>query len=201
MFFHSRTVVYNVLFALGQFTEGHVGAHAHLAAHIRHQRPHQRIPRHHCALVYGKAFIRHKAGHIHRAHYARAAAGAARALTVEGKLLRRGRKKAGAAFRAHKLLPGSHGKRRGKPVPVRAPVGRKARKHQPQAVQKLCAGAECAAYAGHAGPLVQRQSGGHIQHFVHLGLCGLRHAPARVGGERIQIPPRALGVHNAQRQR
>jgi len=105
-------------------------------------------------------------------------------------------------LRAWEAMPPSRpGRRGGKPVPVRAPVGRKARKHQPQAVQKLCAGAECAAYAGHAGPLVQRQSGGHIQHFVHLGLCGLRHAPARVGGERIQIPPRALGVHNAQRQR
>ena len=35
---------------LGEVAVGHVGAHAHLAGHLRHERPHEVAPRRHCAL-------------------------------------------------------------------------------------------------------------------------------------------------------
>ena len=86
-------------------------------------------------------------------------------------------------------------------MPVRAAVTREPREHQAQAVQQLGARAEGAADARNAGALVQRQRSGNIQHLVHIGLCGLRHAAARVGGERLQIAPGALRIQHAERER
>ena len=63
----------------------------HRPADVGHQRPHQRVPRRHRALVDGQALVRNQRGAIHRAHDARAAAGAAGALAVEGQFLGGGR--------------------------------------------------------------------------------------------------------------
>ena len=83
-----RTVVDDVLFLFRQVAEGHVGAHAHRAADIRHQGPHQAVPRGDRALVDGQGVVRHQCIEetidpeltIDRADDAGAAAGLARAL-------------------------------------------------------------------------------------------------------------------------
>ena len=48
---------------------------------------------------------------------------------------------------------------------------------------------------------MQGQRRRNIQRFIHLRSRRLRHPPPRVGGERLQIAARALGVEHAQRQR
>ena len=85
-------------------------------------------------------------------------------------------------------------------MPVRAAVAGQTGEHQPQTVEQLRAGAEGAADAGQAGPLVQSERGRHVQHLVHVGLCGLRHAPPGVGGEGLQIAPGALRIQHAEGQ-
>ena len=93
------------------------------------------------------------------------------------------------------------GERRRQIVPVRAAVAGKTGIHEPQAVQKLRPCAEGAADARHAGPLVQRQRGGDVKHLIHLCLGGLGHAAAGVGGQRVKVAARALGIQHAECQR
>ena len=73
--------------------------------------------------------------------------------------------------------------------------------HQAQAVEQLGAGTEGAADAGDAGPLMESQSRGDIEHLVHLGFGCLGHAPSRIGGQGLQIAPGPLGIEDAQGQR
>ena len=40
-----------------------------------------------------------------------------------------------------------------------------------------------------------------MQHFIHLGMLGLRQTATGIGAERLQIAARALGIKNSQRQR
>ena len=103
----------------------------------------------------------------------------------------------GALYRLHR----GHGERRRRVVPVRAAVAGAARKQQPQAVQQLRPGAEGAAYARHARTLPQRERRGDVQHVVHLRPLGLGHSPARVGGKRLKIAARALGIQHAEGER
>jgi len=86
-------------------------------------------------------------------------------------------------------------------MPVRAAVACEAGVHEPQAVQKLRAGAEGAADARYARPLVQRQRRRDIQHLFHRGFRSLGHPAAGVGGQRLQIPAGAFGIQHPQRQR
>ena len=189
----------DVLFLVGQVTEGHVGAHAHRAADVGHQRPHQAFPGGHRTLVDGEGVVRHKGALVHSHHGAGAAAGAAGALTVEGEFLCRKRPHAGPAHRADQRLFGRHGKAGLQPVAaLRAGVAGQAGVHQPQAVQQLGAGAKGAADAGHGGPLVQGQRRRDVQHLIHGGLGRLCHAAAGVGGKGIQIPPGTLGIQHTQ---
>ena len=197
----SRAVIDDLFLHIGQVAERHIGAHPHGATDIGHQRPHQRIPGGHSALVNGQAFVRHKGGAVNGLYGAGAAAGAAGTLAVKGKLFRRRGVKAGPAFGADQLLPGGHGQGGRKIMPVGAAVAGKAGIHQPQAVQQLGAGAKGAADARHPRPLVQRQRGGNIQNLVHISFGGLGHAAARVGGKCVQIPARTFGIQHAQRQR
>ena len=85
-------------------------------------------------------------------------------------------------------------------MPIGAAVAGETGEHQPQAVQQLGSCAEGAADTRHAGPLVQRQRRRDVEHLIHLCLGGLRHTAAGVGGERVQIPARALGIEHTQRQ-
>ena len=132
--FYRRAVIDDGFFFLREFAEGHVRAHAHRPADVGHQRPHQRVPRRHRALVDGQALVRHQRGAIHRAHDARAAAGAAGALAVEGQFLSGGRVEMRSALRADQFLPGGNRQRRLQVVPVGAAVAGQPRIQQPQAV-------------------------------------------------------------------
>ena len=201
MLFDGRAVIDNIFFRVGQLAKRHVGAHAHLAADIGHQRPHQRVPGGDRALVNAQRFIRHQRGAVHRAHDAGAAAGAAGALAVEGELFSAGGDEACAAHRADQLLPGCNGQVRRVIMPVRAAVGRQAGEHQPQTVQQLGAGAKRAADTRHTGALVQGQRGRNIQHLVHIRAGRLGHAPPRIGGKRLQIAAGPFGIQYAERQR
>ena len=134
MLFLRRAVEHDVLLPLRQLAERHIRAHAHLAADIRHQGPHQAVPRGNRTLVDGQGLIRHKRRHIDGVHHARAAALLARALRVECQLLGRRSIKMHAARRADELLPGRDEQRRGQIMAIRAAVAGKAGIHQPQAV-------------------------------------------------------------------
>ena len=48
---------------------------------------------------------------------------------------------------------------------------------------------------------MQRERRWHVEHFVHLGVFGLRQTTAGIGAERLQVATRALGIKNSQRQR
>ena len=198
--FDHRPVVDDLLFRVGQVLERHVGPHPHGPADVGHQGPHQAVPGGHRALVDGQGLIGHEGGAVHRAHRAGAAAGRAGPLAVEGQFLGRGREEMGPAFGADKLLPSGHRDGRRQIVPIGAPVAGQAGIHQPQAVQKLGAGAEGGADAARPRPLVQGQRRRHIQHLVHVGPGGLGHPPPGVGGQSVQVPPRPLGVQHPQRQ-
>ena len=103
MLFFRRTVIHNLLLLLRQFPERHIGAHAHFPADIRHQRPHQAVPRSHRSLFNGQGLVRHQGVHVHGTHGPRAAAPAASTLTVEGQFLSRRGIEMLPAFTAHDL--------------------------------------------------------------------------------------------------
>ncbi len=130
-----KTVVHDGFFRVRQIAKGHVRAHAHGAAHVGHQRPHQRVPGRDGSLVDGQTRIRHQRRAVNRVYHARAAAGVAGALAVEGQFLGGRREKVRAALGADEILPGGHGQRRRHGMPVRAAVAGQAGKHQTQAVQ------------------------------------------------------------------
>ena len=199
--FHGGTVVDDVLFLCRKRAERDVRADAHRPADVGHQRPHQRVPRRDSALVDRERFVRYERAAVDRPHDAGPAAGGAGALAVEGQLLGARREEAHAAHGAGQRLALRNGQRRREIMPVRAAVAGQAGEHQPQTVEQLRAGAEGAADAGHAGPLVQSERGRHVQHLVHVGLCGLRHAPPGVGGEGLEIAPGALRIQHAEGQR
>ena len=48
---------------------------------------------------------------------------------------------------------------------------------------------------------MQGQGRRHIAHVIDLRPRRLRHPPPRIGGQRLQIPPRSLGIQHPQRQR
>ena len=189
--------------ALGgrQLVEGHVGAHAHLARDLLHEVPHERAPGRDGAFVDGEPLVGHQRVQVHGAHDARAVALGAGAAAVEGQVLRAGAEELHAADGARDRALGGDVQRGRHAVAVRAHVAAGAREQQAQAVQQLGGRAEGAAHAGHAGPLVQGERGGHVQHLVHGGAARLRQAAARVGGERFKVAPRPLGVQHAQGER
>ena len=191
----------DLFFLRCQLPVGNIRPDAHGAAHVGHQRPHEAVPGGDGALVDAERLIRDQRALVHGADRPRAAAAFAGALAVEGQLLRAGAIKGDAADGADDLLfrRHAHGRRAG--VSVGAAMGSEAREHQAQAVEQLRPGAEGGADAGHAGPLVQGQGRGHVQHVVHVGPRGLGHAPARIGGEGFEIAARALRVQHPQRQR
>ena len=201
MLFLCWTVVDDVLFLFGQVAERHIRPHAHLPADVCHQRPHQAVPRGHCAAVDGQRVVRHQRRHVHRPDAACAAALLAGPLRVESQLLRRRRIEMRTALRADQLLARRNSQRRRDVMPVRAAVACEAGVHEPQAVQQFRAGAEGAADARHARPLVQRQRRRDIQHLFHRGFRSLGHPAAGVGGQRLQIPAGAFGIQHPQRQR
>ena len=180
---HRRTVVDDVLLLVGEFPEGHVGADPHAAAHVGHQGPHEGIPGGHGPLIDGEGVVWHQGGPVHGAHHAGAGADGTGPLAVEGQLLGGGGVKRLSAHRAGQGLPRRHRQGRLQIVAVGAAVAGQTGEHEPQGVQQLRPGAEGAADAGHAGPLVEGQGGGDVAHLLHVRPTGLGHAPSRVGGQ------------------
>ena len=179
----------DVPFLWRKLRERHICAHAHFPTDIRHQRPHQRIPRRHGALIDRKRFIRHKGRFIHCTHDARAAAGRAGALAVKSKTLRARRHKYFAADRTDKLLANGHVRRWIQIMSVRTTMAGQAREHQPQAVQKLRRRAKRAANAWHPWSLSQRQRRRHIVDLVKLRRLRDRHAPPCISRQGFEIAP------------
>ena len=199
--FLRRTVEYDVLFLLGQIPERDICPHAHFTADVRHERPHQAVPRRDSALVDSQRVIGNQRRHIYGVYHSRSATFCARALRIERQLLGGRRVKMRAAFRADQFLSGCDKQRRLQIVSVRAAVACKAGIHQTQAVEQLCSRAERAADTRHTGALMQRQRGGDIQHLIYAGFGRLRHSAAGVGRQRFEIPARAFRVQYAQCQR
>ena len=184
-----------------ELVERHVGAHAHLARNLLHEVPHERAPRCHRALVDGERLVGHKGAFVHGAHDAGAVAFRTGAVAVEGQRLGARAEELHAADGARDGALGSDVQRGRHAVAVGAHMAAHAREQESEAVQELGGGAERAAHSGHGGPLVQREGGGHVQHLVHVGAPCLREAAARVGGERLEVAPRALRVQHAEGER
>ena len=108
MLLFSRAVVDHLLFFVGEVFERHVRTHAHLAAHVLHQGPHESPPDYDRSLVDGKILIGHKGRLVDRAGNASPAAGRTCPAAVEGQFLRSGPVKACAANRADGLPHGRH---------------------------------------------------------------------------------------------
>ena len=199
--FFRGAVQHNLFFVGGEVFVRHVGAHAHLAAHIHHDRPHERAPRRHRTLLDRQVRVGDQRGIIHRAHNARAGAGGARAARVEREVLRAERLHLGAAHRADDRPLERDVRRRVEHVAVRAGVVAQAGGHEAQAVEQFAHRAEGAADAGHARPLVQRERRRHMLDRVELRFAALRDAAARVRGEPLQVAARAFRVEHAERER
>ena len=76
-----------------ELAERHVGAHAHRAADLLHEVPHETAPGQHRAVVDRDGLVRHERGLVDRAHHARALAGGAGAAAVERQVLGAGPRK------------------------------------------------------------------------------------------------------------
>ena len=194
-------VQHDVFLGIGQVLVGHVGAHAHFAGHLRHERPHEVAPRGHGALFQGEVGVGDERGLVDIAHDAGAAAGGAGAAAVEGEVLGGGAVEFHTAGGAGDGQLGRYVQGRRVHVPVGAHMTAEAREHEAQVVQKLRGGAEGGVHAGNAGPLAQGEGRRHVQHFIHGGAAGLGDAPAGIGGERLQVAAAALGVQHAQCER
>ena len=202
MLFDGRPVEYDVAFFGCEFVERHVGAHAHRAAHLFHEVPHERTPWQHRAVVDAFRLVRDQGRAVYFAHDAGAGAGRAGAGRVEGEQFGAGRVEFLAAASTGDGQAGRHVQRRfiARPA-MRAHVRGDAGKQESQAVEQFGHRAERRTDAGHSGPLVQGQRGRHMQHFVHLGAAGLSQSTARVRGQRFQVAPRTFRIQHAERQR
>ena len=185
-----------------ELTKRHVGAHAHGAADLLHEIPHEASPRQHGAVVDRDGLIGHERRLVHAAHDAGPATGRTGAGAVEGKVLGSGAKERVPARRAcdRQLCRDVHG-RLGVGAAVRAAVRGQAREHEAQGVLELGHGAEGRAHARHGRPLVQSERRRHVAHLVDVGAGRLGQAPARVGRERLEVAARALGVEHAEGER
>lgn len=198
--FDGRPVEHDIPFLRRQVFERHIGPDAHFAGDILHEGPHERLPGQHSALVDGQGFVGHQGRLVDGPDQSRAAAGFAGAAAVESQVFGTGPVKLRAAHGAGDLLHGRHMQGRFHIVAVRAAVARQARKHKAQAVQQFRRRAERAAYARYAGALVQGQGCRHVAHVVHLGLLGLGHTAARIGGKGLQVAAGPFRIEHAQGQ-
>ena len=201
MLLDHRPVEDNLHLSGSQLPERHVGAHAHRAADIHHQRPHQRVPRGDRPLFDGQRRVGDIGGLIGHAHDSGALAEGAGAVAVERERLGPGQFHLGAADRAVQRRHSGNVHRRLLPVPVRAEMPAEPGEHQAHVVQKFGRCAEGAAYVGHSGTLVQRDGRRHVLNAVDLGVGGHGHAAPGVGGKRLQVAPRAFGIQHSQRER
>ena len=176
--------------ALGgcELAKRHVRAHAHSAAHLLHEVPHERAPYHHGALVDGLAFVGHERGAVHGARDAGSAAGGAGSFAVERERFGARAEEFAAAMRAWDGQFGGNIKAwRHVLAAVWAYVAADAREQKAQAIQKLARSAERGTHAWYRWALVQRERRGHVANVVDRGLAGLRDAASRVGRKRFEV--------------
>ena len=149
--------------AVGEVAPRDVRPYAEVIARdVLHERPHERLPRRDGAFVDRERIVRDDRIHVDFPHDARSVAPLARALRIEGELLRAGREEARAAFGADELALRRHVQGRREVVSVRAAVRREARVHEAERVEKLRRGAERGADAWDAWTLSERESGRHV---------------------------------------
>ena len=184
-----------------EVAEGNVRAHAHGAADVRHEGPHERVPGRDRPFVDREALVGHEGRAIDRAHDARAAASLARPASVEGQLFGRGREKVRAALGTDEFLSGRDVRRGRDAVAVGTAVRSQAREDEAKNVQEFRPRSEGAPKTRHARPLSERERRGNVEDFVHFGAGRLRHAAPRVGGKGLEIAARTFGVEYAERQR
>ena len=103
MLLHGGAVVDDCLFFGREVPEGHVRAHAHRAADVRHERPHEALPGRDRTFVDRLRFVGDERCPVHRAHEPRARAGRACPAAVEGEVFRGRRPEMRAADRADEL--------------------------------------------------------------------------------------------------
>ena len=85
-------------------------------------------------------------------------------------------------------------------MPVGTAMASQAREHQAQTVQEFRRRAEGTAHPGDSRPLVQSQRRRDITDLLHFRPARLGDAAAGIGGQRFQIPARALRIERPQRQ-
>ena len=191
----------DLLFFGREVPERHVGPHAHGAADVRHEGPHERVPGRDRPFVDREAFVGHESRAVDRAHDARAPAALAGASSVKRKFLGRGREEMRAALGTDEFLARRDVRRGRNAVAVGTAVRSEAREDEAKNVQKFRSGPEGAPKTGHARPLPKSEGRGDVEDFVHFGAGRLRHPAARVGGKRLEVAARTFGVENAERQR
>ena len=201
MLLHGGPVVDNRLFFVREVFEGHIGAHAHRAADVRHEGPHQGLPREYRPFVDRLRLVGHERRAVNRSHLARTRADRAGTAAVEGEIFGPGRTKALAANGTDERFVGSDGERRRHVVAVRASMARETRKHEAKTIEELRPGAECASNPRDARPLVKRKCRRYMTNLVDIRGARLRHAPARIGRERLEVPARAFGIKHPERER
>ena len=201
MFLDHRPVEDRLNLPGGQLPERHIGTHAHRPADIHHQRPHERVPRSHRALLDGQGRVGDIGGLIGDAHDARAVAMRARAIAVERERFGSGKLHLGPADRTVQWRHAGDVHRRLLAVPVGAEVAAQAREHQAHMIKQLGRGPEGAAYVGDARTLVQRYRRRHMLHAVHLGVRRRGHAAAGIGRKGLQITARPFGIQHPERER
>jgi hypothetical protein len=183
-----------------QLVKGDVGAHAHLAANVLHERPHERAPHHHGTLVDGLGLVGHERGLVHHTHDPGAPAGGAGTVAVEGKVLRAATVELRPAGGTDDGTLQRHVHGGWAAVPVGAGVGAHAREEQAQPVEQLRGRAKGRAHPRHGGALPQGERRWHVLDQVDVRPGALRDAPPRVGGERLEVAAAALGVQRPQCQ-
>ena len=189
-----RSMEHDFFFLLRQVTKRHIRPHAHIPRDILHQRPHQGLPRQHCALLDGKRIIRNQGRFIHHPDNAGSVTGRTRTGAVKGQFFCGWRIEMLPTLRADQFQSGSYIHGRFQPVSIRTNVAGQTRKHQTNHIEQFRRCAKRAAHARHARPLMQRQSRRNITQIIHLRLFCLCHTASGISRKCLQITPRALRV-------
>ena len=184
----------NVSFLRCQIFKRYICTYAHFPGNVLHQGPHQRLPRRDRPFINGQRFIRYQRRFIHSTDNTGTVTSFAGSLTVEGQLFRSRREERNTADRTDDGPFGSHVRGWFRIMAVGTAMAGKSRKHKTQDIQKFRSRSECAADAGNAGPLAQRQGRRHIQDLVDLGLLSLGHTASCISGQGFQIAPGPLGI-------
>ena len=188
MLLDGRAVEHDIPFGVGQLVEWNVRAHAHRAAHLLHQIPHQRTPGQHGSVIDAFRLVGYQRLPVDRAHDARSRTGWACAGGIERQLL--------GGWRMHESAAGhaSNGQLGGDVhrgsvacAAMLADMRGATREQQTQTVEQLRHRAERGAHAGHRRPLMQGERRGHMPYGVHLSAACLGETTSGIRRQSLQI--------------